>query len=91
MGQHNTLWMSRCTGAVYKEREVFIGINLCLAVSRCTSEILDAGEMLELHRLVSLVTHQDDVAFINAHLLTGFDGSLQEYLLCHQCLGTRVF
>lgn len=83
--------MSRCTRTVYQEREVFLGINLRLVVSRCASKIADAGEMLEFHRLVFLVAHQDDAVFVDAYLLAGFDGRLQECFLRHQCLGTRVF
>lgn len=90
MRQHNALRMTRRTRAIYQERKVFLGVYLCLSVPRCAGDVTNAGEMLEFRCLVSLIAHQDDAVFVDAHSLTGLDGGLEEWLLRHQCLCTRV-
>ena len=91
MRKHNTFWLPRGAGRVRKECQIFLWIWLGSAISACTSQVLDAAEMLIPIRRVFFVSDQDYSLLRDADLSRGLLSDVKARHLRRDCPGTRVF
>lgn len=83
--------MARSSRRIYKEGKIILWINLCSPESIHSCYISYGQEMLEFHRLVLLVAHEDDPVLGYTSLQCSLHRDLEEWPLRYQCFGTRVF
>ena len=91
MRKHHAFRMPGCTGRIHKKGEIFGWLGLCSPVSRGSSWIYDACEVLESVRSVSLISHEDNPIQRYANLRCRLLSLLEKRKLGNNCFCLRVF
>lgn len=87
MAQHDPLRMACGSRRVYQECKIVLWVGFCPPVSARPCYVPDGREMLEFHRLVLLVTHENNPVLGYASLHCSFRRDLEEGFLGCQCFG----
>lgn len=88
---HIVVLHRKLTGRIHKEGKIFSWINFRSSIPLCAGNIPDTCEMLEISRLILLITHQDHSVIRNSDFLARIQSNIQLRKLCDQCFGARVF